>query len=113
MGLTKLTGHFGDLAQQGGAMAQSSIQRIHKNVFHITILEVATVPDGRVLVANEHDTRRMLDDGFIAQGAGKLHGIWLRFAQSPRQANEALALSYPSLGFPTSRARTAYRKTVD
>jgi len=113
MSLAKLPGHFFDLMQQGGAMALTSIQRIHKNVFDITIVEVAAVPNGRVLVANEHNTGRMLDGGFILQGVDKPHGIWLRFARSPRLANEALGLSYPSLGFPTSPARTAYRTTVD
>lgn len=113
MGLAKLASYFGDLVQHAGAMTLTSIQRIHKNVFDITIVEIATVSDGRVLVANEHNTGRMLDDGFILQGVDKPHGIWLRFARSPRLANEALGLSCPSLGFPTSPARTACRTTVD
>ncbi len=76
MGLAKLTGLFGDLTQQGTAMALAPIERIDKDVFHITIIKVAAVPNGRVLVANEHDTGRMLNDRFILQGADRPHGIW-------------------------------------
>lgn len=113
VGLAKLTGHFGDLAQQGAAMALASIRRIDKNIFHITVIEVATVPDGRVLIADKHDTSRVLNDGFILQDAALPRGIWLPFAQSPPLVSGGLVRFYPSLGSPTSREQTACRMTGD
>ena len=113
MGLAQFSCHLGDLAQQLTAMPLTAIQWINKDIFHIAVVKVTTVPNGRVLIADEHHTSRVLNDGLILQGAAKPLDTWQPFAQSQPLASAVRVLSYPSPGSPANHAQTACHRTAD
>ncbi len=112
MGLALMACDFFDFMQQGAAVSLPPIQRIDKNILDVTVLVVAAITDGGVLIAYQHHAGRVFNEGFIFQGVAKPQGIWRQSDQSLRQVSEAPVRSCSSAAFPANRAQTVCRRTA-
>lgn len=69
--LADCTGHLCHFTQQCAAVALTPVQRVHKDVFNVTIFVIPTVTDRGVLITYQHHTGRMLNSWFILQDVAK------------------------------------------